>query len=129
MVHELEIRFASKYSVIRDSTVRKNLGYVVKRFDAKYTTRNTMKANIIQQINLAAIQERLILFCRSIAMVNEFQDLFNSLNPSIYHSDLTDEQRQENVDSWKSGASKLIIATSGFGAGVDYSNVKYVHHW
>ncbi|EGZ19064.1 hypothetical protein PHYSODRAFT_490379 [Phytophthora sojae] len=46
-----------------------------------------------------------------------------------YHSGMSHLDRAENVEKWKSTACSYIVATSGFGQGVDYPSVRIVIHY
>ncbi|KAH9807188.1 P-loop containing nucleoside triphosphate hydrolase protein [Melampsora americana] len=45
---------------------------------------------------------------------------------AIYHSDLPDHEAEEQVTKWQTTPKCVIIATSGFGAGINYKHVRNV---
>jgi len=46
----------------------------------------------------------------------------------VYHSELTETAQATAVGNWRSGKASLMVATSGFGTGVDYAEVRLVVH-
>lgn len=46
-----------------------------------------------------------------------------------YHAGLSDEERQENQESFIHDRCDVIVATNAFGMGIDKSNVSYVIHY
>ncbi|KAH9806644.1 hypothetical protein DFH28DRAFT_1091236 [Melampsora americana] len=45
---------------------------------------------------------------------------------AIYHSDLPNDEAEEQVSKWQTTPKCVIIATSGFGAGINYKHVRNV---
>ncbi|KAI9468420.1 P-loop containing nucleoside triphosphate hydrolase protein [Zychaea mexicana] len=54
---------------------------------------------------------------------------YTKLNACKYHSNLDDEEKQEQQDRWMHQTSGIIVATSGFGLGIDAPDVRVVLHW
>jgi ATP-dependent DNA helicase RecQ len=45
---------------------------------------------------------------------------------TLCHSKLSAEEQSSSADSWREGKFPIMVATSGFSTGIDYSSVKYV---
>ena len=46
----------------------------------------------------------------------------------VHHSDLSVTEKEEALAAWRDGTVKFMIATKGFGVGVDYPHVRFVLH-
>ena len=47
---------------------------------------------------------------------------------TIYHGSLNENEKLTSEENWRQGTSKIIIATTAFGAGIDYPKVRFVYH-
>jgi superfamily II DNA helicase RecQ len=108
--------------VIRDSTNRSNIVYnCIDNIDS-----STIKQVISDYHHILSQDERVICYFQTISDVDEWEKLLGGIPCAVYHSKIDAIQRKTNTDLWKSGQVKILLATSGFGLGVDYSHVKYV---
>lgn len=52
----------------------------------------------------------------------------NSISANYYHAGLSDEERANRQDEWKTGFSRVMVATNAFGMGIDKPDVRFVIH-
>jgi Lhr-like helicase len=71
-------------------------------------------------------EERALVFCLT---KNEAKEIAKLLGCEFYHAGLPVIERQDVGTRWQSGRYKLLVTTSAFGAGIDYSKVKLVIHY
>ena len=115
---KLEFR---KHNVFRKSFERKNLIYLVREVDDKYR-------HMLRIIN--SIPGTGIVYVRSRLKTKEIADflLQNNITADYYNAGLTTEERDAKQNAWKSGATRVIVATNAFGMGIDKPDVRFVIH-
>ena len=52
----------------------------------------------------------------------------NRISADYYHAGLEMEVREKKQNSWKSGRTRVIVATNAFGMGIDKPDVRFVVH-
>ena len=114
------LEFRTK-NVFRKSFERKNLIYLVREVDdkLKYMLR------IISHIPGTGI-----VYVRSRMKTKEIADFLvqNGVSADFYNAGLTAEARNEKQTAWKSGQTRVIVATNAFGMGIDKPDVRFVIH-
>ena len=115
-----KLEFRAK-NVFRKSFERKNLIYLVREVDdkLKYMLR------IINNIPGTGI-----VYVRSRLKTKEIADFLvqNGVSADFYNAGLTTEARNEKQNAWKSGQTRVIVATNAFGMGIDKPDVRFVIH-
>jgi ATP-dependent DNA helicase RecQ len=115
-----KLEFRAK-NVFRKSFERKNLIYLVREVDdkLKYMLR------IISHIPGTGI-----VYVRSRLKTKEIADFLvqNGVSADFYNAGLTTEARNEKQTAWKSGQTRVIVATNAFGMGIDKPDVRFVIH-
>jgi len=53
----------------------------------------------------------------------------NGISADYYHAGVSIDERKKTEANWKSNKTKIIVATSAFGMGIDQSNVRLVVHY
>ena len=53
----------------------------------------------------------------------------NGVSADYYHAGVSIDERKKSEANWKSNKTKIIVATSAFGMGIDQSNVRLVIHY
>jgi superfamily II DNA helicase RecQ len=126
---DLESRFGFPFATLRRSTTRPEISYVVEVV-------RIIKDMQVRCISL--VRDNMHFPDKGIVFVmtkNEVHKIAASLEEATgqqiayYHSDLTKEERMAQVDKWRSNRATFIVATSGFGQGVDYPHVRMVIHY
>lgn len=100
---------------------RKNLIYVVRNTENK----SQELLHILNRIQGSAIVYTLNR--KRTKEVCEFL-LSQGITAEYYHAGLTAESKDEKEVRWKSGESRVMVATNAFGMGIDKSNVRLVIH-
>jgi len=110
-----------KPNVFKKSFERKNLIYLVREVDDKLR-------HMLRIIN--HIPGTGIVYVRNRQKTKEISDflLQNNISADFYHAGLTTEQRDAKQTAWKSGATRVIVATNAFGMGIDKPDVRFVIH-
>ena len=115
-----KLEFRAK-NVFRKSFERKNLIYLVREVDdkLKYMLR------IINNIPGTGI-----VYVRSRLKTKEIAEFLvqNGVSADFYNAGLTTEARNEKQTAWKSGSTRVIVATNAFGMGIDKPDVRFVIH-
>jgi superfamily II DNA or RNA helicase len=108
---------------IRGSTDRKNIAYsCIELSNPKY-----FPIQVQKEFNRLSSGTRMIIYTTSIARAKELKGLLEKLeiSCSIYHSKGLAENNK-NVTDWFNGTTLVMIATSGFGVGIDFPRVSVV---
>ncbi len=115
---KLEFR---KHNVFRKSFERKNLIYLVREVDDKLR----YMLRIINNIPGTGI-----VYVRSRLKTKEIAEflLQNNISADYYNAGLTTEERDAKQTAWKTGATRVIVATNAFGMGIDKPDVRFVIH-
>ena len=118
-----------EHNVLRKSFHRENLVYVVRRTDNK----PDQVAHILSRVPGSAI-----VYVRNRKRAQEIAEWLNQL-PSLqggdggrpvnyYLAGLTTQERNERQEAWKTGKTRVIVATNAFGMGIDKADVRLVIH-
>ena len=114
------LHFAHK-NVLRKSFARDNLSYVVRNTNKKMD-------EIIHILN--RVPGSAIVYVRNRKRAHELSDSLQQANISsdFYHAGLTAQERSEKQNNWKTGQTRVIVATNAFGMGIDKPDVRIVIH-
>jgi ATP-dependent DNA helicase RecQ len=108
-------------NVFTQSFERKNIAYIVQQPENK-----------IQQLLkvVKGVQGSGIVYVRSRKETFEIAQILNQHNYSAdyYHAGLEANLRSKKQESWKSGETRIIVATNAFGMGIDKPDVRFVIH-
>lgn len=109
-------------AVFRRSFTRDNISYIVRDTDYK----EGKIADILRKVPGTAI-----VYARSRRRTRELADMLvrEGISASFYHAGLLPEDKQERQEAWKSGATRVIVATNAFGMGIDKPDVRLVIHY
>ena len=105
----------------RMSFERKNLVYVVRRTENK----EQEILHILRQIPGTAI-----IYTLNRKKTKEVCDflLSNGITAEYYHAGLSPDSKDRKEELWKSGQSRVMVATNAFGMGIDKPDVRLVMH-
>lgn len=105
----------------RMSFERKNLVYVVRHTENK-----------LQELLhiLSRIQGSSIVYTLNRQKTREVCEhlVANGITAEFYHAGLSPEAKDAREDAWKSGRSRVMVATNAFGMGIDKPDVRLVVH-
>lgn len=110
-----------KDNVFRKSFERRNLSYVVAQEENKFKklfsiTENIPGSGIIYVRNRRGTQE-------VARMLN-----YEGYSADFYHAGLETAVRSKKQEDWKSGRTRIMVATNAFGMGIDKPDVRFVVH-
>ena len=105
----------------RMSFERKNLVYVVRRTENK----SQELLHILNRIEGSAI-----VYALNRKRTKEVADFLiaNGIAAEYYHAGLSAESTDKKEELWKSGKSRVMVATNAFGMGIDKPDVRLVVH-
>ena len=112
----------SDAEVLVGSFDRPNLVYRAERIDGR--------VNQIREILERHPKESGIIYVNSRAGTEDLSNQLNAVGQRTlpYHAGMSDEERRQNQEAFKSESIDTIVATVAFGMGIDKSNVRYVIH-
>ncbi len=105
----------------RLSFTRKNISYVVRYCDYK----EGKILDILQKVGGTAI-----VYVRSRIRTKQIAEFLSrsGISAEHYHAGLFPEEKEERQNRWKSGETRVIVATNAFGMGIDKPDVRVVIH-
>ena len=108
-------------NVHRMSFERTNLSYIVRN------TEN--KAQELLHI-LGRIEGSTIIYTQNRRKTQEVAEFLiaNGFTAEYYHAGLSAEAKDKREERWKSGKSRIMVATNAFGMGIDKPDVRLVIH-
>ncbi len=118
IMRKLEFR-ADK--VLTKSFARKNLTYVVRETTEKFAE----TARILSKVPGSAI-----VYARSRRRTREVAEELGhyGITADFYHAGLNIEEKNDKQNKWKSGETRVMVATNAFGMGIDKPDVRTVIH-
>ena len=122
VVEDIQSRLQfKKPNVFKKSYFRDNLTYYVFREE------NKLK-RLLQIINRTPGTG--IVYVRNRRKTKEIAQLLqnNRISADYYHAGLEMNVREEKQNDWKSGKTRVIVATNAFGMGIDKPDVRFVVH-
>jgi ATP-dependent DNA helicase RecQ len=115
---KLDFRQANVY---QQSFERKNISYVVGH-DQNKPAKLLAIARGVGGSGIVYVRSR-----REAAETAKFYN-DNGFSADYYHAGLSAAQRSLRQESWKSGRTRIIVATNAFGMGIDKPDVRFVIH-
>jgi hypothetical protein len=113
--------------VIRGATTRTDMLYEIREFSARQVLPQQIEWFQPCLRNMSStLVDRALIFAPTVADVVEIQRMMNC---EIYHS--KHEDKQASHARWimgESSSSKVMAATSAFGAGIDYPSIRFCFH-
>ena len=110
------------FNVFRMSFERKNLAYVVRHTPDK----RRELIHILHRVEGAAI-----VYARSRQRTKEIAEMLNAngLSATYYHAGLDNETKDQRQKDWQADKTRIIVATTAFGMGIDKPDVRLVAHF
>lgn len=122
VVSDIQVRLGFKQeNVFRMSFERKNLAYIVRTTDNK----SDELLYILKKMPGSAI-----VYVRNRRKTKEIAELLKNeqITAEFYHAGLDDAAKDIREQLWKSGKSRVMVATNAFGMGIDKADVRLVVH-
>ena len=110
-----------EHNLIQSSFVRKNLSYVVDNVEDK-------KSRLLKLVD--KIKSSVIIYVGTRKAAKQITNflLNNNYSANYYHGGLAAKIRTERQESWTQNQTRIMVATSAFGMGIDKPDVKLVVH-
>lgn len=101
---------------------RPNINYIVRH--------TTLKAEELTHI-LRRVGGCGIVYVRSRKRTREVSDILriNGISADYYHAGLSAEEKNLKQNLWKDGTTRIMVATTAFGMGIDKPDVRVVVHY
>lgn len=117
-----QLEFRRRDKVFRRSFSRDNISYVARYCDFK----QEQLVHILSRVPGTAI-----VYTRSRKRTRELSDFLRKegVSADFYHAGLSAEDKAEKQNRWKSGDTRVIVATNAFGMGIDKPDVRLVIHY
>jgi len=114
--------FHRRDKVFRRSFSRSNISYVARYCDFK----QEQLVHILSRVPGTAI-----VYTRSRKRTHELSDFLRKegVPADFYHAGLSSEDKAGKQNRWKSGQTRVIVATNAFGMGIDKPDVRLVIHY
>lgn len=105
----------------RLSFTRENISYVVRHCDFK----DSELLHILSRVGGCGI-----VYTRSRKRTHELAAFLaaNNVSADYYHAGLSPEEKNDKQNRWKSGDTRVMVATNAFGMGIDKPDVRIVIH-
>jgi ATP-dependent DNA helicase RecQ len=115
-----QLRFKSQ-NVFQKSFNRSNLAYVVRTVENK-------DDNLLKILN--NVPGTSVVYVRNRKKTKELADFLNAngIVAEHFHAGLSNDTKDERQSRWKSGDTRVIVATNAFGMGIDKADVRTVIH-
>jgi ATP-dependent DNA helicase RecQ len=115
-----KLQFREK-NVFRKSFYRENLTYFIKTTENK----NEYLLRILEKVKGTSI-----VYVRSRKKTKETADFLkeNGITAAHFHAGLSNQEKDNRQQAWKSGEIRVIAATNAFGMGIDKPDVRTVIH-
>ncbi len=109
-------------AVFISSFNRANIRYIIEEKNDHF--------NKLTEFLSARKEETGIIYCLSRANTEDYAEKLNEagFNAQAYHAGLDSSTRTERQEKFKNDETKIIVATTAFGMGIDKSNVRFVVH-
>ena len=118
IMQKLEFKAQNVYA---KSFERKNISYVVRQCEDKY-------AELVHVLKRVPVSSIVYVRSRKKTKVIADELNFNGISADYYHAGLDNEDKNDKQNKWKTGETRVIVATNAFGMGIDKPDVRTVIH-
>ncbi|KAJ8694439.1 hypothetical protein PTI98_009363 [Pleurotus ostreatus] len=115
--------------VVAAPTMRTNIRYQVDTYDDQQILLLTLKEEYVRAYEVAEARDRFLIYCHS---YGECDRIAKELGLPVYKAKYTNdpeadaETRRQIQQAWVRGEPQGLVATTGFGTGINYPYVTYV---
>jgi superfamily II DNA helicase RecQ len=125
----LKIVMSARFGVIRMSTVRPLIGYVV---DEVIDVDDEIIRQLIKwDCNVSSETDRAMVYCLTRQSVERVASIANNVacvRTAHLHAHLDEDAKKAQLQSWLSGEARVMVATGVIGCGYNYPSVRLVIH-
>ncbi|HWE22450.1 MAG TPA: RecQ family ATP-dependent DNA helicase, partial [Myxococcales bacterium] len=106
----------------------------IERPNLQFEVRRTVNGQAKQDSLLAILSEERgsgIVYAATVRKVEELWTWLHGrgIDAGRYHGKLRSAEREESQDRFMSGKTRVMVATSAFGLGIDKPDIRFVVHW
>jgi ATP-dependent DNA helicase RecQ len=106
----------------------------IERPNLRFEVRSTVNGEVKRQALLKILREERgsgIVYAATVRKVEELWNWLRDRRVDVdrYHGKLRSSEREESQRRFMSGESRVMIATSAFGLGIDKPDIRFVVHW
>jgi superfamily II DNA helicase RecQ len=113
----------SEVRIIRESTVRPNIGYSVITYDGEV---ETLRQIINGKLAQYPVEDRVVVYCYKIKEMRSYAD---EIGGAVFYSGVGEiERKREIMGMLTEGEERLFWSTSALGEGIDASTIRVVIH-
>lgn len=126
----LQTSLRRTFATIRAPTFRPNLAYNVddfRSYDASVQDAVEM-VTTFEREQPRSSPVRAIVFFPTRREVDTFYQLCGNLPVSRYHAGMDEDERERHANHWHSGDTRVMVATSAFGMGIDQPYIHLILH-
>ncbi len=126
---DLKIVMSTSLTVIRMSTVRPLIGYVI---DEMVDVDNEIIRQLVEwDCDVSSETDRAIVYCLTRQSVERVASIANNVacvRTAHLHAHLDEDAKKAQLQSWLSGEARVMVATGVIGCGYNYPSVRLVIH-
>jgi RecQ family ATP-dependent DNA helicase len=113
-------------SLFRMSTTRTNVQYQIYALEKIDTeARNLTVIALVKSKLYVYPQGKIVVYCNSVVKANYLAD---GLDCKAFYHDVDIDQKKRILKDFATGVSKVVVATSAFGLGIDIPDIRVVIH-
>jgi superfamily II DNA helicase RecQ len=113
----------SEVRIIRESTVRPNIGYSVITYDSEV---ETLRQIINSKLAQYPVEDCVVVYCYKIKEIQLYAD---EIGGAVFYSGVGEiERKREIIGMLIEGEERLFWSTSALGEGIDTSTIRVVIH-
>lgn len=112
-----------RIDLVKDSEIKTSETVQHYGIHIHHSDRHTAINNLIERFNP---DSRTIIFTKTKVEANDFLALFDKKNIAILHGDISQQEREINLNQFRSGQKKILIATDVAARGIDIPDVELV---
>lgn len=112
-----------RINLVKDSEIKTSETVQHYAIHMNHNDRHTAINNLVERFNP---DSRTIIFTKTKIEANDFLNLFDKKDIAILHGDISQQDREANLNLFRSGQKKLLIATDVAARGIDIPDVELV---
>jgi superfamily II DNA helicase RecQ len=126
---DLKIVMSARFAVIRMSTVRPLIGYVIN--EVADVDDEIIRQLIEWDCNVSSKMDRAMVYCLTRQSVERVASIANNVacvRITHLHAHLDEDAKKAQLQSWLSGEARVMVATGVISCGYNYPSVRLVIH-
>lgn len=130
VIESLKMRTIEKTTFI-GSVRRDDISFDINTFESELDYRSEKEEKVVNSlVQLNKESKKTIAYFPYKRHINDIKNsLPKSINSVKYHGSIDKIEKREAIEKFKSGESKLVLATKAFGMGIDIDDIDVVYHY